>query len=78
MENKCKNCRFYYAATGSEGRWMNCNNPKMLVANAYENYENVPSDGIGYSDPSYEEELAELYVGPEFGCIHFKIKSRIV
>lgn len=59
---------------GSEGRWMNCSNPKMTVANAYNDYKKVPIDGIGYSDEQWELETAELYVGPEFGCIHFEKK----
>lgn len=71
MENRCKNCKFYTAPTGSEARWMVCTNPKMEVTDAYSDYKKVPKDGVGYSDPSWEHECAELYVGPEFGCIHF-------
>lgn len=53
---------------------MICSNPKMKVANVYENYKSIKTDGIGYSDPAYSDELAELYVGEDFGCIHFESK----
>lgn len=68
----CKDCKYYFAEVGSESRWMVCNNPKMQVADAYADYKSVPNDGVGYSDSSYEKDLAKLYVGENFGCIHFE------
>ena len=66
----CKTCFFFTAPPGSEERWKICSNPKMKVADVYQSVDNLPKDGVGYSDVQHSDELAELYVGEDFGCIH--------
>ena len=68
----CGKCKYYTAPDGSEGRWMICS--RLKVADVYKDYNSIEIDGVGYSDPSFENELAELYVGKDFGCIKFEAK----
>ena len=45
---------------------------RLKVADVYSDYKNIEIDGVGYSDSSYSKELAELYVGENFGCIKYE------
>lgn len=65
----CGNCIFREA--GFDGKPSTCNNPKMEVANIWDGFKHLKDDGIGYSDEQWSEELAQIYVGDNFGCIHF-------
>jgi hypothetical protein len=66
----CGTCKYYTAPDGSEGRWMVCS--QLKVADVFNDYKTLPKDGVGYSDASYSSELAELYVGENFGCIKYE------
>ena len=67
----CKNCK--YQEKGFDNKPSTCN--KLQIADIWNGYNNLPNDGVGYSDEYYDKELSVLYVGDNFGCIHFTPKN---
>lgn len=68
--NKCKDCFFYMK--GKEDRYGRypgiCESGKFLEGGGYMRYEDL-IDGLAYV---YDEGDTTFYVGPEFGCVHFR------
>ena len=64
----CKDCKYY--EKGFDGKPGICT--KLVVADIWHGYEFLLIDGIGYSDEQYDNEFSILYVGENFGCIHFE------
>lgn len=69
----CKTCIHY--ENGFDGKPGMCN--KLLVADTYSSYDNLQVDGIGYSDDAWTKELAQIFVGKDFGCIHHRPEGSI-
>lgn len=65
--NTCKTCIHY--ERGFDGKPGTCG--KLTVADMYSSYDYLLTDGIGYSDDNWTEELAQIFVGEDFGCIHY-------
>lgn len=66
----CKNCKYYIP--GKDGvKWGECNHPAMLDDDTKEADE-APIDGVYATCDEYR---GQLFVGEEFGCIHFKEKE---
>lgn len=63
----CKTCKFY--EPGFDGKPGICK--KLVVADTWQSYDNLLSDGVGCSDELYDDEISVLYVGEDFGCIHY-------
>jgi len=70
QEKLCKNCK--YQEKGYDGKPSTCN--KLIIADLWEGYSTLQNDGIGYIDENYDKELSVLFVGDNFGCIHFSPK----
>jgi len=73
MKKICKNCRFSTPRrpiTGAPDLHLKCENPHLV----YEGFKTV--DNLVYWDASSYQ--ADFSVGPEFGCVHWEKKERIV
>lgn len=68
MEKVCKNCKSWEKSGLMRGECLN----KEKLANAG-NKNEVPIDGLLYGDGA-DEQRAFLYIGEDFGCIHFDPK----
>jgi len=73
MKKICKNCKFFKKDSIYEGLGK-CRHPKLKYTCWPENIDKEEKKNmLIYCDS--EMYGAELYVGEEFGCIHFKPKK---
>jgi len=63
----CKDCKFY--EKGFDGKPGVCQ--RLTIADIWNGFDSLESDGVGYSDANYETECSVLYVGENFGCLHW-------
>lgn len=64
-EERCKNCKFSQRIFKSSSVFT-CMHDKLVEGGS----DSTPVDGLSYID--YEGYSTNIYVGPEFGCIHFE------
>lgn len=66
----CKNCIFYKPRSGQPIG--DCENPKMILnwVDDHSHSKNMDTDGVGHFN--MEDQQSSIYVGENFGCIHFK------
>ena len=74
MKKICKNCKYYEGYTDDiyiEDDKGSCSCPKIIN----DEPEKLPlNDKAEYTD--YEGYMAYFFVGKNFGCIHFKSKTK--
>lgn len=75
MQKQCKNCKYYSPLKNEEEiGFGSCECPKFKYDIAYNWKEKgLEKDYLLYMD--YEWYNADIEVGEEFGCIHFKVKE---
>lgn len=66
----CKNCK--WKSPGFNGKPSTCSNIKMRVVDIWKDSDILPKAGIGYIDQYWIKETAHLYVGEDFGCVHYE------
>ena len=64
----CKDCK-YYELQG-DGKPAICT--KLTIADIWQGFDRLKSDGIGYSDERWESESSVIWVGENFGCKYFE------
>jgi hypothetical protein len=68
---RCKNCKYFKRHTGKNDnkKYGKCNCEKFNYGDALDDKDNL-NDNLFYMD--YEWYNADIEVGENFGCVHFK------